>query len=73
LALSDRDDRKTRVTSDKLRGKLLLTLSEAQVLTGLSREILMEAIKDSRLPSQIIGKAYRIKAKDLEIFVENLW
>jgi excisionase family DNA binding protein len=73
LALSDRDERKTRVTSDKLRGKLLLTLPEAQILTGLSREILMEAIKDGRLPSQIMGKAYRIKVKDLERFIDELW
>ena len=33
----------------------------------------MEAMKDGQLPSQIMGKAYRIKAKDLEIFVDELW
>jgi excisionase family DNA binding protein len=42
-------------------------------MTGLSRQILMEAIRDGRLPSQIVGKAYRIKAKDLERFVDELW
>ena len=52
-----------------LQGKLLFTLSEARVMTGLSRQILMEAIKEGRLHSQIVGKAYRIKAKDLEKFI----
>ena len=73
FALSDYEDRKEKITPDKIRGKLLLTLTEAQIMTGLSREILMEAMKDGRLPSQIMGKAYRIKAKDLETFVDELW
>ena len=73
FALSNYEDKKEEVTPDKLRGKLLLTLAEAQIMTGLSREILMEVIKDGRLPSQIMGKAYRIKAKDLEKFVDELW
>ena len=73
FALSDHEDRREKITPDKLRGKLLLTLAEAQIMTGLSREILMEATKDGRLPSQIMGKAYRIKAKDLEKFIDELW
>ena len=56
-----------------LQEKLLFTLSEARVMTGLSRQILLEAIKEGRLPSQILGKAYRIKAKDLEQFIDELW
>lgn len=62
-----------KLTPDKLRGKLLLTLAEAQIMTGLSRDMLTAAIKDERLPAQIMGKAYRIKAKDLEEFVDELW
>lgn len=73
FALSDHEGREEKITPDKLRGKLLLTLAEAQIMTGLSREILMEAIKDGRLPSQIMGKAYRIKVRDLESFVNDLW
>ena len=73
FALSDHEYRKEEITPDKLRGKLLLTLAEAQVITGLSREILMQAIRDKRLSSQIMGKAYRIKFKDLESFVDDLW
>lgn len=73
FALSDHEDRKEKITPDQLRGKLLLTLAEAKIMTGLSREILMEAMKDGRLPSQVMGRAYRIKAKDLERFVDHLW
>lgn len=73
MALSERDEHRGSVTPDMLRGKLLFTLKEAQIMTGLSREILMEAIKDGQLSSQIMGKAYRIKAKDLERFIDELW
>ena len=73
FALSDHEGRKEKITPDQLRGKLLLTLAEAQIMTGLSREILMEAIKNGQLSSQIMGKAYRIKARDLERFIDELW
>ena len=73
LTLSERDSVPSKVTPAMLQGKLLFTLSEARVMTGLSRQILLEAIKEGRLPSQILGKAYRIKAKDLEQFIDELW
>jgi excisionase family DNA binding protein len=73
LALSERNEASNQMTPAMLQGKLLFTLAEAQIMTGLSREILIEAIKDGRLPSQIMGKGYRIKTKDLESFVDNLW
>ena len=73
LALSERNETSSQVTPAMLQGKLLLTLSEVQLLTGLSREILINAIKDGQLPSQIVGKAYRIKMKDLEQFIDKLW
>lgn len=52
--------------------KLLLTVPEAQKLTGLSREILMDAIAQGNLLAKKIGKPWRIKKTDLESFVENL-
>ena len=73
LALSERKHDSSRMTPAMLQGKLLFTLAEAQIMTGLSRQFLVEAIKDGRLPSQIIGKGYRIKAKDLEKFIDELW
>ncbi len=56
-----------------LQGKILLNLNEAQVITGLSKNILMTAIKNGELESQIMGKAYRIKRKELDRYVDDLW
>jgi excisionase family DNA binding protein len=56
-----------------LQGKMLVTLNEAQVITGLSRDTLMTAIKSGELESRIMGKAYRIKRKELERYVDDLW
>ena len=52
--------------------KLLLTLKEVQALTGLSREILREAIAANQLKAKIVGKAWRIKRGDLEDYIEQL-
>jgi predicted DNA-binding transcriptional regulator AlpA len=61
-----------KTTPATLRGKLLLTLPDAQILTGLSREILMTAIKNDELPAKIMGKSYRIKTQDLIQYIANL-
>ena len=66
------DNHGSRVTTTELRSKLLLTLDEAQTITGLSREILQDAIKNGELPSKIMGKSYRIKQKDLERYIDEL-
>lgn len=58
--------------SVRVADKLLLTISEAQELTGLSREYLKQAIASGDLSSKKIGKAWRIKRIDLEIFISNL-
>jgi excisionase family DNA binding protein len=62
----------TAPSAVKIENKLLLTLREVQALTGLSREILREAISDGKLKAQIVGKAWRVKKKDLEEYIENL-
>jgi hypothetical protein len=61
-----------KTTPAMLQGKLLLNLNEAQILSGLSRTIVMNAIKNHELPFQLIGNDYRVKAKDLERFVDKL-
>ena len=66
------DNHGSRTTTTELRSKLLLTLDEAQVITGLSREILQDAIKSGELPSKIMGRSYRIKQKDLERYIDQL-
>ncbi|MGH7999429.1 MAG: helix-turn-helix domain-containing protein [Brasilonema sp.] len=52
--------------------KLLLTLAEAQALTGLSKKFLRDAISDGTLKAKVIGRSWRIKRSDLEEFVDNL-
>jgi excisionase family DNA binding protein len=52
--------------------KLLFTLTEAQGMTGLSREILREAIGNKKLKAKIIGRGWRVKRADLEAFVKRL-
>jgi excisionase family DNA binding protein len=50
----------------------LLTLAEAQTLTGLARGVLREAIDRGKLKAKIIGRAWRIKRDDLNAFIKKL-
>ncbi len=59
-------------TISDLAAKPLLKLSEAQTLTGLSRQILRAAIDDGNLKATLIGRAYRIKRDDLDNYLKNL-
>ncbi len=52
--------------------KLLLTLAEAQALTGLSRATLREAIEAGELKARQIGRAWRVKRGDLESYIKKL-
>lgn len=53
--------------------KLLLTLNDATALTGLSRAILRQAIRQGKLKAAIVGKSWRIKYTDLERYIEKLF
>ncbi len=66
------DKNSPKIAPAMLKGKLLLNLDEAQILSGLSRTTVMNAIKNHELPFQLIGKTYLVKSKDLEQFVDNL-
>ena len=70
-ALTERDGEK-KPTSDTLRGKYLFTLAEAQIVTGLSRELLMTAIKNGELSTRIMGKSYRIKPEELKEYIQKI-
>jgi excisionase family DNA binding protein len=59
-------------TITELRSKPLVTLDEAQIITGLSREILIDAIKNGQLPARIMGKAYRIKQADIDRYINEI-
>jgi excisionase family DNA binding protein len=52
--------------------KLVLTLNEAQLLTGFSKETLRAAIKEGELKAKIIGRGWRIKRSDLDKYIEDL-
>ncbi|MBW4677788.1 MAG: helix-turn-helix domain-containing protein [Desmonostoc geniculatum HA4340-LM1] len=53
--------------------KLLLTLPEAQALTGLSREFLRDAINEGKLKAKMIGRSWRVKRTDLDEYVASLF
>jgi excisionase family DNA binding protein len=53
--------------------KLLLTMAQAQALTGLSREFLKEAIASGELKAKLIGKPWRIKRGDLDNYIDKLF
>jgi excisionase family DNA binding protein len=52
--------------------KLMLSLQEAAVLSGLSRRHLRQAMKEGELQARKIGQGWRIKRADLEAYVEKL-
>lgn len=52
--------------------KLLLTIAEAQALTGLSKEVLRSAIASGELKAKVIGKGWRVKRSDLQEYVDKL-
>ncbi len=55
-----------------IESKPLLKLVEACQLTGLSRQILREAIQTKKLKAKIIGKAWRIRREDIDLFLKKL-
>lgn len=68
--LINRRDNKPTVP---IESKILLTLDEAQGLTGLSKGYLRDAIQQGKLNAKVIGKSWRVKRSDLDEFVKNLF
>jgi len=56
----------------RLTDKLTLTLTEASLLSGLSRGHLREAIEAKKLKARIIGRGWKIKRDDLDLYVRKL-
>ncbi len=65
-------DKSRQAPTVPTENKLLLTLAEAQALTGLSRQTLRAAIDDGSLSARQIGRGWKIKRGDLESYVEKL-
>ncbi len=66
-----RDERPSTPTI-AIENKPLLKLVEAQMLTGLSRDTLIEAINAGKLKARIIGRAWRIKREELDSYIKKL-
>jgi excisionase family DNA binding protein len=52
--------------------KLTLSLVEASQLSGLSRGHLREAIQAKKLKARIIGRGWKVKRDDLDLYVKKL-
>jgi excisionase family DNA binding protein len=63
---------KPRSASIRVSEKILLTINDCRLLTGLSRQILRQAIEDGKLKGGIIGRGFRIRREDLDKFVKKL-
>lgn len=59
-------------TISDLAHKLTLSLVEAAQLSGLSRNHLRAAIEDKKLKARIIGRGWRVKRDDLDLYVKKL-
>ncbi len=56
----------------RLTDKLTLTLTEASLLSGLSRNHLRQAIEEKKLRARIIGRGWRVKRDELDAYVKKL-
>ncbi len=68
--MSNREE--VRSASVRVSEKLLLTVKDCRLLTGLSEQSLRNAIKAEKLNAKIIGRGYKIKRQDLDEFINNL-
>ncbi len=68
----DEPSKPPALSASEVAHKILLTLQEAAVLTGLSRKRLREAARGGALKAQMIGRRWRIKRADLDDYVRNL-
>jgi excisionase family DNA binding protein len=73
--LASREETRARVFAPSivdLSKKPLLKLDESARLTGLSKQILREAIEAKKLKAKIIGRAWRVKRADLDAYIKKL-
>ena len=65
-----RDSNETPISD--LAAKPLLTRAEAQRYTGLSRELLREAVTSGKVSERKLGHAYRMKRAELDSYIAAL-
>jgi hypothetical protein len=61
-----------RNASVRVAEKLLLTVGECRLLTGLSEQNLRLAVKSGKLKAQLIGRGWKVKRQNLDEFVNSL-
>ncbi len=66
------DNARQTTTSVPIEAKLLLSLLEAQALSGLSRNTLRAAIDAGKLKAKRIGRGWKVKRRDLDSWIEKL-
>jgi predicted transcriptional regulator len=69
-AITSREE--THTASVRVSEKLLLTVNDCRLLTGLSEQSLRDAIHDGKLKGKVIGRGYKVKKADLNLFIDNL-
>jgi excisionase family DNA binding protein len=69
-AITSREE--SRSASIRVSEKLLLSVNDCRLLTGLSEQNLRDAIHDGKLNARIMGRGYKVKRKDLDAFIESL-
>ena len=69
-AITNRDE--PRSASVRTSEKLLLTVADCRQLTGLSEQVLREAIHSGTLKAKILGRGFKIKRSDLDQFIADL-
>lgn len=52
--------------------KILLAVEDALSLTTLSRAVVMDAMKNGQLPTRKFGRAWKVKRRDLDAWIDNL-
>jgi predicted transcriptional regulator len=69
-AMTSREE--SRGKSVRVSEKLLLTVKDCQLLTGLSEQALRDAIRDETLKARVIGRGFKVKRTDLDEFISKL-
>jgi excisionase family DNA binding protein len=72
LARQAEQKQKHEPTITELAAKPLLTRAEAQRYTGMSRELLHEAVTSGKVKEIKLGRAYRMKKAELDSYIKNL-
>jgi excisionase family DNA binding protein len=65
------------MVADALQGsqapKMLLALTDAAEVSGLSASHLLDAIHDGRLDGRKIGRGFKIRPADLQEYAKQVW